>query len=83
MGHHLYFGNGSEADEVIFDKLSSILYTKVFSMVHYVAVGRHKPSNSTKGVTSKTTYWLTIEETVACKHKASQLAKGIELLSVF
>ena len=82
VGRHLYFGNGSEADDVTFDKLSSILYTKVLSMVHCVAVDRHKPSNNTKGV-SFINYWPTVEETMACKNKASQLAKGIELLCVF
>ena len=50
VGRHLYFGNGSEADDVTFNKLSSILYTKVLSMVHCVTIGRHKQSNNIKGV---------------------------------
>ena len=47
MSRHLYFGNGSEADDITFD----ILHTKVLSIIHCVAVGRHKLSNITKGVT--------------------------------
>ena len=58
VGRHLYFGKGSEADDVTFDKLSSILYTKVLSMVHCVAVGRQKPSNNSKGVSFHIYYLL-------------------------
>ena len=93
VGRHLYFGNGSEADELTFDKLSLILYTKVLRMVHCVAVGRHKLSN-TKGVSFikiKRGAWVRSKMLFHClfpvlvshiemniaSHKASQSQRGI------
>ena len=49
VGGHLYFCNGSEADGVTFDKLSSILYTKVVRMVHCVAVRVINQVTTSKG----------------------------------
>ena len=48
VGCHFYFGNRREADDLTFDKLSSILNTKVL-MVRCLTVGCQKQSINTKG----------------------------------
>ena len=48
VGCHFYFGNRREADDFTFDKLSSILNTKVL-MVCWLTVGCQKQSINTKG----------------------------------